>query len=84
MLFEEIMIDEVLLEQRVAILERVVADLQLRLTAAPDASNWLDKVTGSISDEPASLRPSRTGGPSVWPASLRTSPATSGEIPARH
>ncbi len=55
MLYEEIMIDEVLLEQRVADLERVVTDLQLRLTTGPDSSNWLDKVTGSISDEPAFL-----------------------------
>lgn len=55
MLYEKIMVDEVLLEQRVADLERMVADLQLRLTAAPDFSNWLVRVTGSISDEPAFL-----------------------------
>lgn len=49
------MIDEVSLDRRLATLERVVADLQLRLAAAPASSNWLDKVTGSISDEPAFL-----------------------------
>ena len=49
------MIDEVILEQRLAVLERAVADLQLRLAAAPASSNWLDRVAGSISDEPAFL-----------------------------
>lgn len=47
------MIDDVSIDRRLATLERVVADLQLRFAAAPASSNWLDKVTGSISDEPA-------------------------------
>lgn len=49
------MIDEVILEQRLAVLERAIADLQLRVAGAPASSNWLDNVTGSISDEAAFL-----------------------------
>jgi hypothetical protein len=49
------MLDEVVLEQRLATLERAVADLQRRLAAAPPSHHWLEKVTGSISDEPAFL-----------------------------
>lgn len=50
-----VMLDEALLEQRLAALERAVADLQRRLTGVPAPGNWLDKVTGSISDEEAFL-----------------------------
>ena len=49
------MVDEAVLEQRLAILERTVADLQRRLDAAAKPSNWLTKITGSISDEAAFL-----------------------------
>lgn len=47
------MSDEAILEQRLAALERAVADLQRRLAGVPVASKWLEKVTGSISDEAA-------------------------------
>jgi hypothetical protein len=47
------MFDEAILEQRLAILERAVADIQRRLAGVPVTSNWLEKVTGSISDEAA-------------------------------
>jgi hypothetical protein len=50
------MIDEVILEKRLATLERAVADLQRRLAGVPVANNWLEKVTGSISDEAAFLQ----------------------------
>lgn len=49
------MIDEAVLEQRLEDLERAVADLQQRFRGAPASPNWLDQVTGSISDEPAFL-----------------------------
>jgi hypothetical protein len=49
------MLDEAMLEQRLANLERVVADLERRVAATPSTGNWLEKVTGSISDEAAFL-----------------------------
>jgi hypothetical protein len=49
------MLDEALVLRRLATLERAVADLQQRLAAVPASGNWLEKVTGSISDEPAFL-----------------------------
>jgi hypothetical protein len=49
------MLDEAHLEQRLAALERAVADLQGRLAGGPPPDNWLERVTGSISDEPAFL-----------------------------
>jgi hypothetical protein len=47
------MVDEAILEQRLEALERAVAELQLARALAP--GNWLEKVEGSISDEPAFL-----------------------------
>jgi len=44
------MLDETVLERRLATLEGAVRDLQ-RFAAAP--ADWLDKVIGSISDEGA-------------------------------
>jgi hypothetical protein len=49
------MLDEAILEQRLANLERAVADLERRVPATPSSGNWLEKVTGSISDEAAFL-----------------------------
>jgi hypothetical protein len=49
------MIDEMVLERRLAMLESTVADLQRRLDEAPPSNNWLEKVIGSISDEKAFL-----------------------------
>jgi hypothetical protein len=34
---------------------RAVADFQGRLSAAPAPANWLEKLTGSVSDGPAFL-----------------------------
>jgi hypothetical protein len=39
------------LEERLAAVERAVAELQQRLPAP--ASNWIQRVTGSLKDEPA-------------------------------
>ena len=49
------MLDEANVEQRLATLEQTVADLKRRVIDAPTSSNWLEKVIGSISDEPAFL-----------------------------
>ena len=49
------MIAEATLEQRLTALERTVADVQNRLASTPASENWLEKITGSISDEPAFL-----------------------------
>jgi hypothetical protein len=45
------MIDEAILEQRLAQLERAVADLERRALVDAASSNWLEKVIGSVSDE---------------------------------
>ncbi len=52
---KKIMLDEANLEQRLAILEQTVADIKHQVIDAPTYSNWLEKVIGSISDEPAFL-----------------------------
>lgn len=49
------MLEEATLEQRLAILENTVDDLKRRFDSIPTSNNWLEKVTGSISDEPAFL-----------------------------
>lgn len=52
---ERIMLDEATLEQRLATLEHTVADLQRQIVGTSTSSNWLEKVTGSISDQQAFL-----------------------------
>jgi hypothetical protein len=52
---EKVMLDDTVIEQRLSALERAVADLQCRLQGAHADDNWLDKITGSISDETAFL-----------------------------
>lgn len=50
------MLSKPTLEQRLETLEQIVADLQAALPAKPSSSkNWLDNLTGSISDESAFL-----------------------------
>lgn len=49
------MLDETMVEQRLTALERAVMDLQRRQAGFPGLGNWLEKVTGSISDEEAFL-----------------------------
>ena len=41
------------IEQRLATVERVVADLQRQLAKAAPAPNWLERFTGTFKDEPA-------------------------------
>lgn len=49
------MLNDAVLKQRLAAVEQAVADIQRRLAPTPAHLNWLDKVTGSISDEEAFL-----------------------------
>jgi hypothetical protein len=41
------------LEQRVTVLEETVRDLQDAINARKPAADWLDRVIGSMKDEPA-------------------------------
>jgi hypothetical protein len=50
------MLDETTIEQRLVNLELTVSELKRLLIASPTSSNWLEKVTGSISDEQAFLK----------------------------
>lgn len=45
------MSNQVTIEQRLATLEQTVADLKRQIIGVPVSSNWLEKITGSISDE---------------------------------
>ncbi|WP_292783565.1 transferase hexapeptide repeat containing protein [Nostoc sp. NMS9] len=54
--YSKIMLDETTIEQRLVNLEQTVAELKRLLIAAPTPSNWLEKVTGSISDEQVFLK----------------------------
>jgi hypothetical protein len=47
------MANERTLEERLEALERAVADLQRRLDTPPARGNWLERITGSMKDEPA-------------------------------
>ncbi len=49
------MANESLIEQRLLTVEDAVAELRRRLDGIPSLSDWLDRVTGSISDEAAFL-----------------------------
>lgn len=49
------MLDTATLEQRLMNLERVVFDLQYRFNNKQSSDNWLDTLTGSISDDSAFL-----------------------------
>lgn len=49
------MLDETTLEQRLITLERAVSHQQRKVEKKPSADNWLQKLTGSISDESAFL-----------------------------
>jgi len=49
------MLDEATLERRLTALEQAVAEVRLDLAGYKADDNWLEIVTGSISDEPAFL-----------------------------
>jgi predicted transcriptional regulator len=53
--FEIKMLDETTLEQRLVTLERAVAELQNKSQSKSTSENWLEKLSGSISDEAAFL-----------------------------
>ncbi len=46
---------EPIFEERLSALERAVAELERRVNGTGPSTNWLDKVTGSVSDEEAFL-----------------------------
>ena len=45
------MSDEITLERRLMTLEQTVSELQRKIDSKPVTENWLQKLTGSISDE---------------------------------
>jgi hypothetical protein len=47
------MLDEAILEQRLAALERAVANLQRQFANIHASGNWLEKIASSISDDAA-------------------------------
>jgi hypothetical protein len=47
------MAEQPTVEERLAALERAVADLQGRLDSATPPANWLEKVIGSVTDHEA-------------------------------
>jgi hypothetical protein len=49
------MLDEVTIERRLIILEQAVFDLQHKVEQKPSSVNWLEQLTGSISDDAAFL-----------------------------
>jgi hypothetical protein len=49
------MLDEVTFEQRLSTLEQTVSELQQKVDSKANPENWLQKLTGSISDEAAFL-----------------------------
>ncbi len=75
---EQAMLDETGLEKRLSVLEQTVADLQLELRAKATSSNWLARLTGSVSDEAAFLEASEYG--RTWRQSDRP---TDGDSPEK-
>jgi hypothetical protein len=47
------MLDEKVIERRLKTLEGAVRDLQRQFATTPGATDWLDNVIGSVSDEAA-------------------------------
>jgi hypothetical protein len=45
--------EEATLEKRLAAVESAIREIQRLLAARSPAANWLDRVTGSMKDEPA-------------------------------
>jgi hypothetical protein len=50
------MLDEITLEKRLVTLEQAIKELQDKLESSATSPNWLEKLTGSISDEEAFLQ----------------------------
>lgn len=49
------MLEETTLEQRLTAIEHTLADLKRRVYGEQASNNWLEKVIGSVSDEPTFL-----------------------------
>lgn len=49
------MLNETNLEKRLIDIEQAIADIQTKINEQPLSNNWLEKITGSISDESAFL-----------------------------
>ncbi|MDJ0659384.1 MAG: transferase hexapeptide repeat containing protein [Crocosphaera sp.] len=49
------MLNETNLEKRITNIEQAIADLQTKINDQPLSNNWLEKITGSISDDSAFL-----------------------------
>lgn len=47
------MLDETILEKRLTTIEKALSDLQHKFESKPASENWLEKLSGSISDEAA-------------------------------
>jgi hypothetical protein len=45
--------NELVLEQRLVAVERAISDIQLQLAGSRPSPDWLDAVTGSVTDEAA-------------------------------
>ena len=50
------MLDKITLEKRLVTLEQAIKELQDKLESSATSPNWLEKLTGSISDEEAFLQ----------------------------
>jgi hypothetical protein len=50
------MLDEITLEKRLVTLDQAIKELQDKLESSATSPNWLEKLTGSISDEEAFLQ----------------------------
>ncbi|MGK7943438.1 MAG: transferase hexapeptide repeat containing protein [Microcystaceae cyanobacterium] len=49
------MLDELKLEQRLIMIEKAISHLQNQINEPTQPQNWVEKMTGSISDEEAFL-----------------------------
>ena len=58
------MLNETNLEKRLIDIEQAIADIQTKINEQPLSNNWLEKITGSISDESAFLEALEYG--EIW------------------
>ena len=49
------MLNETNIEKRLIDIEQAIADRQTKINDKPNSNHWLEKITGSISDESAFL-----------------------------
>ncbi len=58
------MLDEVKLEQRLIMIEKAISHLQNQMNEPTQPQNWVEKMTGSISDKEAFLEALEYG--KIW------------------